>query len=216
MSENRESEFVKLQFSGRKEDWPVWSTQFLALAQLRNFKRSLLGQEIPPNEYEDLDEDSSNAEIRRKLKARKANDAAYCALTLTCSEAKAFRIVYNSKTNELPSGSASLAWSRLKTRFEPQTGATLTQLKREFTSSKLQKGESPDDWIEKLESIRNTIEQILGKPHIDDTDMMLHILNNLPEEYETIVDRVTKELSNKTLTLESLQEDLQEKFERLN
>jgi gag-polypeptide of LTR copia-type len=121
-----------------------------------------------------------------------------------------FRIIYDSKTIELLSGSASLAWTRLKARFEPQTGATLTQLKQEFTSSKLQKGESPDEWIEKLESIRNTIEQILGKQHIDNTDMMLHILNNLPEEYETIADQVTKELSNKTLTLESLQEDLQE------
>jgi hypothetical protein len=45
--------------------------------------------------------------------------------------------------------------------------------------------------------------------------MMFHILNNLPEEYETIVDWITKELSNKTLTLESLQEDSQEKFERM-
>jgi gag-polypeptide of LTR copia-type len=151
-----------------------------------------LGQETPPNEYEELDEDSSNTETRKKLKARTANDKAYCALTLTYSEAKAFRIVNNSKTNELPSGSPSLAWSKLKTRFEPQTGATLTQLKKEFTSCKLQKGESPDDWIEKLESIRNTIEQILGKPHIDDTNMMLHILNNLPKDYETIVDQVLR------------------------
>jgi flagellar biosynthesis chaperone FliJ len=55
----------------------------------------------------------------------------------------------------------------------------------------------------------------LGKKHFDNTDMMLHILNNLPEEYETIIDQVTKELSNKTLTLESCQEDLQEKYERM-
>ena len=215
MSEERESELFKLRFSGRKEDWPIWSTQFLALAQLKKFKRSLLGQELPPNEDEDLDEDSSDAETRKKSKARTANEKAYSALTLTCSEPKAFRIIYNAKTKELPSGSASLAWTRLKARFEPQTGATLTQLKREFTQSKLEKGESPDEWIERLESIRNTIEQILGKPHIDDTDMMLHIINNLPDEYEVIIDRVTKELSNKTLTLESLQEDLQEKFERM-
>ena len=59
------------------------------------------------------------------------------------------------------------------------------------------------------------IEQIMGKPHIDDDDMMLHIINNIPEEYDIIVDRVTRELSNKTLTLDSLVEDLQEKFKRL-
>ena len=77
-------------------------------------------------------------------------------------------------------------------------------MKREFTQSKLQKGESPDKWIERLETIRNTIEQILGKQHIDNTDMMLHIINNLPNEYEIIIDQGTKELSNETLTLESL------------
>jgi gag-polypeptide of LTR copia-type len=55
----------------------------------------------------------------------------------------------------------------------------------------------------------------LRKQHVEDTDMMLHILNNLPKEYETIVDWVTKELSNKTLTLESIQENLQEKYERM-
>ena len=66
-----------------------------------------------------------------------------------------------------------------------------------------------------MEFIRNIIEQILEKQHINDTDTMLHIINNLPNEYEVIVDWVTKELSNKTLTLESLQEDLQEKYERM-
>ena len=169
MSEDRESDYTKLWFSGRKEDWPIWSTQFLALAQLKKFKRSLLGLEVPPSEYEDLDEDSSDADTKKKSKARTSNDRAYSALTLTCSEPKSFRIIYNAKTMELPSGSASLAWARLKTRFKPQTGATLTQLKREFTQSKLQKGESPEEWIEKLETIQNTIEQILGKSHINDT-----------------------------------------------
>ena len=87
------------------------------------------------------------------MKARNANKRLYSALTLACTKPKAFRIIYNSKTSELPSGSASLAWDRLKARFEPKTGATLTQLKREFTSSKLQRGESPDEWIERLETI---------------------------------------------------------------
>ena len=45
--------------------------------------------------------------------------------------------------------------------------------------------------------------------------MMLHIINNLPDDYEVIIDRVTKELSNKTLTLESLQEDLQEMYDQM-
>ena len=57
----------------------------------------MLGQETPPNEDENLDEDSSDVENKKKLKTRTANERAYSALTLTCSEAKAFRIVYNAK-----------------------------------------------------------------------------------------------------------------------
>ena len=44
---------------------------------------------------------------------------------------------------------------------------------------------------------------------------MLHIINNFPKEYEVIIDQGTKELSNEALTLQSLQEDLQEKYDRM-
>ena len=114
--------------------------------------------------------------------------------------------------DKLPSGSASLAWDRLKTRFEPKTGATLTQLKKEFTSSKLQRGESPDEWIERLETIRNTIEQILGRQHIDNTEMMLHIINNLPEDYEIIINRVTVGYIRKIRT--KISENIERKKDR--
>jgi hypothetical protein len=60
------------------------------LAQLKKFKKALLGKETPPDEEEDLDEDSSDAEIKKKLRARVANERAYSALTLTCREAKSF------------------------------------------------------------------------------------------------------------------------------
>jgi hypothetical protein len=74
----------------KKKDWLIWSTQFLALAQLNKFKRSLLGLELPPDEDKDLDEDSSDAETKRKLKARTSHEKAYSALTLTCSEPKVY------------------------------------------------------------------------------------------------------------------------------
>jgi gag-polypeptide of LTR copia-type len=141
------------------------------------------------------------------------NERAYSALT--CGEAKSFWIIYNSSTTNLPCGSALLAWDRLKAKIKPKTGAMLTQLKCEFTTSKLQKGGSPDEWVEKLETIRTTIEQIMVKCHIDNDNMMLHIINNIPNNYNIIVNRITMELSNKTLTLDFPVEDLQEKFERM-
>ena len=50
MSEERETDYAKIRFTGRNQDWPIWSTQFLALAQLKKFKNALLGKETPPDE----------------------------------------------------------------------------------------------------------------------------------------------------------------------
>ena len=61
----------------------------------------------------------------------------------------------------------------------------------------------PDEWIDRFESTWNTIEQILEKSHIDDTDMMLHILNNWSDNYLPIDDWITKESSNKHPQLNS-------------
>ena len=115
----------------------------------------------------------------------------------------------------MPSGSASLPWEKLKSRFEPTSGATLTQLRQEFNESRLKKGESPDDWIERLESLCSRIDQIMGGNYIKDEDMILHIVSHLPSEYDTIVDMAMKQLTLKMLTLDTLQEDLQMKFDCL-
>jgi hypothetical protein len=58
-----------------------------------------LGQKTATNEDEDLDENSSDAEIKKKSKARMANNRAHSAFTLICSEAKSFRTVEHSKYN---------------------------------------------------------------------------------------------------------------------
>jgi hypothetical protein len=212
---DKEMDYGKLRFSGKKEDWPKWSVQFLAVASVKKFKMSLLGKETPPREDVELDEESSDASVKKQLKNRAANERAYSALTLACSETKSFRIVYNAKTKDLPSGNAALAWEKLKTRFEPTSGAVLTQLLQEFRTSQLQKGESPDDWFERLDSIRSRIEQISPSERISDQSMMLHIVGNLPDEYDNIIDRVVKELNSSTLSIDTLQEDLQLKFERM-
>ena len=88
------------------------------------------------------------------IKARIANEHAYRALLLTCLENKFFWIVFNAKTKKLPSYSASLAGEKLKIKFES------IQRTQEFMKSQVQKGESPDDWIEHIFSISSRIEQI--------------------------------------------------------
>jgi len=52
---------------------------------------------------------------------------------------------------------------------------------------------------------------------ISDTDLMIHILNNLPPEYETLVEKLELEIEgDKPLTLEELRDQLRNKYRRLN
>ena len=50
---------------------------------------------------------------------------------------------------------------------------------------------------------------------ISDEDLMIHILNNVPEEYNNLVEMLEDQLGNTTnpLTLEHLRERLRAKYE---
>ena len=56
-------------------------------------------------------------------------------------------------------------------------------LKKEFTNSRhVACKEDPDVWIGNLEDLHIRIEQQGSK--MEDMDMMIHILNNMPKEYK--------------------------------
>ena len=56
-------------------------------------------------------------------------------------------------------------------------------LKKEFTNSKLsKKSDDPDVWISTLEDLRIKME--MQGSFMSDVDFMIHVLNNLPKEYE--------------------------------
>ena len=56
-------------------------------------------------------------------------------------------------------------------------------LKREFTNSRLATcKEDPNVWIGNLEDLRIYIKQQGSK--MENVDMMIHVLNNIPKDYE--------------------------------
>ena len=82
-------------------------------------------------------------------------------------------------------------------------------MKKEFQNSRLLKAtKSPDEWISELESkIHDIIERTQNpKKKLDDDDIVLHVLNNLPSEYDTIVDGFESRLNieDETATLNDL------------
>ena len=109
----------------------------------------------------------------------------------------AFRLVKNCKLSDYPEVNCKLAWDRLVAKYAPKSLPSLLKFKKEFENSKLESAETdPEDWIGKLEGLRAEIESIDIASAISEQDFMVKILNNLPSEYNVVLDglesRMTK------------------------
>lgn len=100
----------------------------------------------------------------------------------------AFSLVKNCKSSNYPEGNCKLAWDRLVAKYAPKTAPSLLKLKKQFANSTLGNDVYPDEWITELESLRNDMDSISLSSKMTDQDFMIHILNNLPEEYDVILD----------------------------
>ena len=93
-------------------------------------------------------------------------------------------------------------------QYEPTSSKNEVELKKEFYDSLLKSWKKgPDNWISKLKILRKILRDM--KNEISDKDLMIHILNNHPEEYETsfkVLDRTIGDLNN-LLTIETLLRD---------
>jgi len=109
-----------VEFSGRDADWTRWVQRFVEQARAMRFDEILNGTIKAPLESEILSLDTE--EGKKKSKAREKNEAAYCELVLSISTREscgklAFHVVKSSKTQDLPSGNAYLAWTQLCQRY---------------------------------------------------------------------------------------------------
>ena len=206
-------------FSGKVKDWSMWEEKFLARSKKKGYKEILTGKLTVPIESDQETEEEGKA----RKKTENKNEDAYSDLILSFAETEAgnvaFSIVKNAKTELLPDGDTSLAWKKLKHKYAPKTAPTEMSLYNKFHSSKLRNGEDPDIWICGIEDVRNRLEEMGTK--MDERLFIMHILNNLTEEYDYTIQLLEKRNSADTeekerLTLEELRADLSLKFERMN
>ena len=73
----------------------------------------------------------------------------------------------------------------------------------------------PDEWIAELELTRSRIKKM--GTEIDESYLMMHVLNNMPSAYENLIDTLEDRLDSATdpLTIENLREKLSEKYEKI-
>ena len=218
---------------GKKGDWDGWSEKFLAKAECKGYRKLLLCEKnenlVDKVQTHDVVEairaKSSKTDDEKKiLKISKLNREAYMDLVLSVnsntSQGKiAFRLAKNCKTKVYPEGNCKLVWDRLTTKYEPKTTSALLKLKKKFENSKLEREEDdPEDWITELEGHLAEIEIIDENSAISEKDLMVHILNNLPMEYDSVSDSLETQLDktgSEKLTLELIREKLARQHERI-
>jgi len=206
-------------FYGKSEEWPTWSEKFLAKARRYGFKDVLLGKARIPKTDEDYKMDTE--EGKRLMIAADLNELAYTELILSIDDKTsngkvAFNLVKGCKNKDFVDGNASMAWERLRNKFEPQSAPSLVKMEKQFRQCALKKSQDPDVWITELEDYRMKLDE-LGSS-ISDNQFILHILNNITDDYELQLAMMEKRLNDKMnpLTVDEIRDDLNLRFERLN
>lgn len=162
--------FCIIAFSGKKNDWRQWSWKFMAVANKRGYEDNIDG----------TNKISSTSTEDKKGK----NITAYNDMLLAMLNDVSFGLVDESTTNLSPDGNASLVWSKLQQKFESQTSASRVKLMNQFTNNKLKKLlKDPDKWIAELELTRSRLKKM--GTDIDESYLMMHMLNNMPSAYDT-------------------------------
>ena len=203
----------------KKSIWRIWSKQFLARAHFKGQKNLLLGKEVVATDDEVLDEnfDSTTNEGQEVLQLRKLNELAYKDLILSFSDVVNFGLVEDACNDKFAEGDAAKAWKNLEHYHNPSTTANKVHLKAQFNTSRLTNGnKDPEVWISDLEVIRRKF--INMKVQITEEDMMMHVINHLPKEYDAICDQLETELNSTNgykLDMIIIRERLRNKFNKL-
>ena len=213
-----------IEFSGK--DWEVWSEKFKARGKRKGYTKLLLGKAKVPtlSEYSLAELGDSDAD-KETVKLGDSNALGYEDLILSINGSTkagkvAFNLVKNCKTDEFPEGNYKLAWDRLVNKYSPKTAPSYIELKKKFTNSILESSsDDPDEWITELESLRAEIDAVnISGTKMTDMDFNIHVLGNLPEEYEVAVESLEEKMEDTSVTLdiEDIRTKLNARFARIN
>jgi hypothetical protein len=164
----------------------------------------------------------ADTEEGKKLRiAADMNELSYTELILSIDDKTnngkvALNLVKGCKNKDYADGNASLAWERLKNKYEQQSAPSLVKMEKQFRQSALKKGQDPDIWITELEYYRMKLDE-LGSS-ISENQFILHILNNITANHNLQLSMMEKRINDKInpLKVDEIRDDLNLRFERLN
>jgi hypothetical protein len=186
----------------------MWNCKFLSKAKLAGYDEVLTGKQVTPDDSEALDLRRNEDKVKAKL--RKMNIIAYNALMLSC-EGGAFGPVEEAKTTKHPDGDARQAWVNLLEKYQVETAAGMVQLRMDFTKCVMKnESQDPDEWFTELEYLKQRLKGV--KVNIEESELIAHILNNLPNNYSELVTSVEGDVDK--LKMKTLRESVRAFYRR--
>ena len=114
--------------------------------------------------------------------------------TSTVAGKVSFCIVKVCKTEDYSNGNAQKDSKCLSGKYIDKSAPTLIKIKRKVAKSRLKKNtKDPEEWITELEELCDHLEN-MGSI-MSDEDLMIHVLNNLPSEYELQVEQMEEKVN---------------------
>ena len=182
-------------FDGKKESWRIWSKTFLALSRKKGWHGILTGDIEIPKADKTLDETSQDG--KEAILIRQMNANLYAELLLSCQKSGvAFDLVDEATSDDLPDRNSHKAWNNLKHKYEGRSITEQSALQQEFYGAKLTDlSVDLDEWISSLDKLRKRLNRDFdGK--ISDKDLLIQVLNKMPEEYDAMTKMLTAGLSS--------------------
>ena len=194
-------------FDGDRSKWSIWSRKFLAKSSRKGLKKyyfekqnveissSLKGEDLKKRK-EKVDE--------LKAEAGAAFDELMLSIDTEASQGRVvFELIMQSVSNDFEYGDPKVAWEALVEKFAPTTAPARSELQRKLYTSKLKRGEDPEEFITECESLRARLKDVGFE--LKDKEFLIHIMNSLNSDYINEVKILeAQEMMGKEISLDNV------------
>ena len=99
----------------------------------------------------------------------------------------------------------------METRFNPNTGAQIIRLKKQFANLSLQPQQDPGLWMMDVEELQTKVD-----PGMTEKDLIIHMMSHLPASYDETVTLLSMRLcsTNDPLDLQTFRQILCDRYDR--
>ena len=152
-----ESSVIRIpKFNGKRENFAVWSSQFVAVCTVKGISEALLESfenELPTSESETLN--PSDEGEKKKLEAKVKNNLAMSYLVIASDSAQLQSKIDATKSSQWPSGLAYKFMKSLKKKYKPSDAIAEAEVSVKLNKLKLDEGDDPDELADRIATIES-------------------------------------------------------------